>query len=64
MENRILQPEQVEKIAMLPPREHLLAQLAGAFEGPMAALASALEGKVQEMAGLLDALKAERESTG
>jgi large subunit ribosomal protein L10 len=64
MENRILQPEQVEKIAMLPPREQLLAQLAGAFEGPMAALASALEGKLQEMAGLLDALKVERESTG
>jgi ribosomal protein L10 len=54
----------VEKIAMLPPREQLLAQLAGAFEGPMAALASALEGKLQEMAGLLDALKVERESTG
>jgi len=64
MENKVLQPEQVEKIAKLPPREQLLAQLAGAFEAPMAALASALEAKLQETAGLLDALKAEREAAG
>jgi len=44
-------------------RDQLLAQLAGAFEAPMAALASALEGKVQEMVGLLDALRIEREQS-
>lgn len=61
MEGKILQPDQIEKLAKLPPREQLLAELAGALEAPMAALAAALEGKVQEMAGLLDALKLERE---
>jgi len=64
MENEVLQPEQVERIAMLPPREQLLAELAGAFEAPMAALASALEAKLQEMAGLLDALREERAEAG
>ena len=64
MENKVLQPEQVEKIAKLPPREVLLAQLAGAFEAPMAALAGALEAKLQETAGLLDALKEERAKGG
>ena len=64
MENKILQPEQVEQIAKLPPREVLLAQLAGAFEAPMAALAGALEAKLQETAGLLDALKEERARAG
>jgi large subunit ribosomal protein L10 len=64
MENRVLQPEQVEKIAKLPPREQLYAELAGAMEAPMAALASALGAKLQEMAGLIDALKAEREAAG
>lgn len=64
MENRILQPEQVEKIAKLPPREQLLAELAGAMEGPMAGLASALGAKLQEMAGLIDALKEERSQAG
>jgi len=64
MENRILQPEQVEKIAQLPPREQLLAQLAGALEAPMSMLATALEAKLQETAGLLDALKEERGKAG
>ncbi len=64
MENKILQPEQVEKIAQLPSRDQLLAQLAGAFEAPMAMLASALEAKLQETAGLLDALKEERAKAG
>ena len=64
MENKVLQPEQVEKIAKLPPREQLLAELAGAMEGPMAALASALGAKLQEMAGLIDALKDERAKAG
>ena len=61
MEGQVLQPEQIDKLAKLPPREQLLAELAGALEAPMAALAAAMEGKVQEMAGLLDALKLERE---
>ncbi len=64
MENTVLQPDQVEKIAKLPPREQLLAELAGAMEGPMAALASALGAKLQEMAGLMDALKEERAKAG
>ena len=64
MENKILQPEQVEQIAKLPSREVLLAQLAGAFEAPMAALAGALEAKLQETAGLFDALKEERAKAG
>ena len=64
MDNKILQPEQVDAIAKLPSRDVLYALLAGALEAPMAALASALEAKVQEMAGLIDALKEEREKAG
>lgn len=64
MENKVLQPEQVEKIAKLPPREQLYAELAGAMEAPMAALASALGAKLQETAGLFDALRTEREAAG
>ncbi len=63
MEKQVLQPEQIDKMASLPSRDQLLAQLVGAFEAPMAALASALEGKVQEMVGLLDALRIEREQS-
>lgn len=64
IEKEIVRPEQIRRIASLPPREQLLAQLAGAFEAPMAALAGALEAKLQETAGLLAALAAEREAGG
>jgi len=64
LDNQVLQPEQVERIAKLPPREQLYAELAGAFEAPLAALASALGAKLQEAAGLFDALKEERAKAG
>ena len=64
LDQKVIQPEQIDRIAKLPPREQLLAELAGAFEAPMAMLAGALGAKLQEMAGLLDALKGEREQAG
>jgi large subunit ribosomal protein L10 len=54
--NMIEQP-QFARLATLPTKEQLLAELAGALEAPMAMLAMALEAKLQETAGLLDALR-------
>jgi ribosomal protein L10 len=53
----------MKKLANLPSRDQLLSELAGVMQAPIAALAAALEAKVQEMAGLLEALKAEREKS-
>ena len=64
IDNRIVSAAEIERLAQLPPRDQLLAELAGALEAPMAALASALEGKIQEMLGLLDALKEQKEGEG
>jgi len=64
LDQKVLHPEQIDRLAKLPSREVLLAQLAGLFEAPLAQLAAALEGKLQEMAGLLDALKEERSQAG
>lgn len=61
LENDLLSVEQIQRLAELPPREQLLAEMAGALEGPLSALASALEGKLQEMSGLLEALRRQRE---
>ncbi len=52
---------EVERLAKLPPREQLLAELAGAFEAPIAQLAFALQAKLIEFAGLLEALRTERD---
>ncbi len=61
LDRKLLDAAQVARLASLPSRDQLLAELAGAMQAPMAQLAAALEAKVQEMAGLLDALRAERE---
>ena len=61
LDNKILEPSEIQRLAKLPPREQLLAQFAGALEAPMAALVGVLEGKVQEMAGILESLRQQRE---
>jgi large subunit ribosomal protein L10 len=63
MDQQVLQPEQIDRLAKLPTKDQLLAELAWALEAPMVALASALEAKTREMAGLLEALKEERDQT-
>ncbi len=64
LDNKLVSAVEIQRLAELPPREELLAELAGALEAPMAALVSALEGKVQEMARLLDALREQKEGDG
>ena len=64
LDNQIVSAIEIQRLAKLPPREQLLAELAGALEAPMAALVSALEGKVQEMSGLLEALREQKEGDG
>jgi large subunit ribosomal protein L10 len=54
-------PEEVGRLAKLPPREQLLAELAGAMQAPMVMLLMMLQGKLRELVGLLEALRAERE---
>lgn len=61
LENAVLDEDQIQRLAKLPPKDQLLAMLAGALEAPMAALAGALGAKLQEMAGLLKALQEEKE---
>jgi large subunit ribosomal protein L10 len=61
LENELLEAAEIVRLAKLPSRDQLLAQLAGAFEAPLAALAAALGAKIQEAAGLLEALKQARE---
>lgn len=61
LDNEILAPAQIGRLAKLPSREQLLAELAGALEAPLAMFAAALGAKLQETAGLLEALRREKE---
>jgi large subunit ribosomal protein L10 len=61
LENAVLDETQIQRLAKLPPKDQLLAMLAGALEAPMSALAGALGAKLQEMSGLLKALQEKKE---
>lgn len=60
VDRRAVTAEEIARLAKLPPREQLLAELAGALESPMAQFAFVLQAKLTEMLGLLEALHAAR----
>ncbi|MGH7469072.1 MAG: 50S ribosomal protein L10 [Longimicrobiales bacterium] len=60
VEKRAVGTKDIDRLAKLPPREQLLAELAGAMQAPMAQLLFCLQSKLQETVGLLEALKAQR----
>lgn len=52
--------DQVKRLALLPSRPELLAQVGGAFQAPMAGFLGAMQGLLQMMVGALEALKTKR----
>jgi large subunit ribosomal protein L10 len=52
---------QVKKLASMPSREQMLAQLGAGLQSPLAAFVGALNGLLYMFAGALDALKTQRE---
>ncbi|MEX1256768.1 MAG: 50S ribosomal protein L10 [Gemmatimonadota bacterium] len=62
VDKNIVAAGQFARLAKLPPRDELLAQLAGALQAPLAAFVGILEAKLQEAAGLLESLRAKKES--
>lgn len=61
LDGRVIQPAQVQQLALLPSRDQLLAELGAGFMAPMAAFAGAMNGLLYMFAGALDALKTQRE---
>ena len=60
VDGRPVTPAQVKRLADLPPREVLLAQLAGCIQAPMAQFAGVMNGLLYQMIGALEALRAQR----
>ena len=60
VDGRRVTPAQVKRLADLPPREVLLAQLAGYIQAPMAQFAGVMNGLLSQMVGALEALRAQR----
>jgi len=61
LEGKALDVEQVKKLASMPSREQMLAQLGAGLQSPMAAFVGALNGLLYMFAGALEGLRAQRE---
>lgn len=62
VEGRAITPAQIKRLASLPPREQLLAELGTALQAPLAGFAGALSGLLASFVGALEALKSQRAS--
>jgi large subunit ribosomal protein L10 len=61
LEGKALDVAQVKKLASMPSREQMLAELGAGLQAPMAAFVGALNGMFYMMVGALEALKQQRE---
>jgi len=61
LDGRPIDTAQVKQLALLPPRERMLAELGAGLQSPLAAFVGALNGLLSTFAGALDALRQQRE---
>jgi large subunit ribosomal protein L10 len=55
-------PDQVKRLAQLPPREVLLSELAGALNAPLSGFVGVLSALLSNFVGAVEALRAQRET--
>jgi large subunit ribosomal protein L10 len=61
-EGKAIDTAQVAKLASMPSREQMLAELGAGLQSPMAAFVGALNGVLYMFAGALEGLRAQKES--
>jgi large subunit ribosomal protein L10 len=61
-EGKSIDKAQVTKLAAMPSREQMLAQLGAGLQSPLAAFVGALNGVLYTFVGGLEALRAQREA--
>lgn len=60
-EGKTLDVTQVKKLASMPPREQMLAELGAGLESPLASFAGALSGLLYMFAGAVEGLRTQRQ---
>jgi large subunit ribosomal protein L10 len=60
VDGKAVAPDLVKRLASLPTKRELLAQLGGALQAPMAGFVGALNGLLMNMVGALEALRTKR----
>ena len=61
LDGRSVDAAQVKRLAAMPSREQMLAELGAGLQSPLGAFVGALNGVLMTFAGALDALKTQRE---
>lgn len=64
VDGKAFDADQVRRLAAMPPREVLLAQIAGGLQAPMARLAGGMSQLLAGFARAVDALRQQREGAG
>jgi len=64
LDRRVITSEDVQKLAAMPGRKQLLAQLAGTFAAPMQGLVQATAGIIRKLGYALNAVKEQKEKQG
>jgi large subunit ribosomal protein L10 len=62
LDNKAFDAARVADLADLPPREVLLAQVAGLLQGPIVGLVNVLQGPIRKMGYALEAVRASQEA--
>ncbi len=60
LDGKTMSRAEIERLAKLPSREELLAQLAGTMQGPIAGFLGVMNAVLTQFAGALEALRAQR----
>ena len=61
VEGRVVGPREIADLADLPPREVLLARMAGAFQAPLAGLVQVLSASLRGLANVLEQVRQRKE---
>lgn len=61
---KVLNADEVQKIASLPSRDQLLGQLVGAMAGPMSGFAGAMSAVMRSFANVITQVKEQKETSG
>ncbi|HKB26013.1 MAG TPA: 50S ribosomal protein L10, partial [Methylomirabilota bacterium] len=60
VDGKAVTPEQVKRLASLPSRTELLAQVGGTLQAPLAGFVGALNGLLMNVVGAFEALRTKR----
>lgn len=61
LNNKLVNAEGIDKLAKLPPKEVLLARVAGAFQAPMVGFASVSAGLLRQLVTVTDRVREQKE---